>query len=407
MADATDLKSVADEAYGFKSRSGYQRFRLLPRRGGPLENVTREVFLMKRLFLLILLVSGALDLAALRTGDKAVELPRLKFINGVQTPVALPLKQNVLRVITFVLTRARGAEGTVGMLTALDRMYRGRVRQIVVTPDPESDALSLRGALRNSGVAFGLDSSRRITLQYMGGSLLYPKSFVIDPEGVIIWSGETVDLGEMLQDYFAGTFDRKAAEKTAPMLEELQTLLRESSEPRMRALVNKIFELSPAHPGALRIRLFSLENSGRIPQAWELLEERLKAAPGTGRLYFTAIDFISRYAYFRPRLGGVLKNFAARIRDPQLRCAMAWELLQRFQYDLTALEYACRLLGETPPADAGLGRLWYAAKARTAYLTGDLSGAVRFQKSASRSGQGKDPMLEYFEGAAKLGTKRP
>jgi tetratricopeptide (TPR) repeat protein len=241
----------------------------------------------------------------------------------------------------------------------------------------------------------------------MGGSLLYPKSFVIDPEGVIIWSGETVDLGEMLQDYFAGTFDRKAAEKTAPMLEELQTLLRESSEPRMRALVNKIFELSPAHPGALRIRLFSLENSGRIPQAWELLEERLKAAPGTGRLYFTAIDFISRYAYFRPRLGGVLKNFAARIRDPQLRCAMAWELLQRFQYDLTALEYACRLLGETPPADAGLGRLWYAAKARTAYLTGDLSGAVRFQKSASRSGQGKDPMLEYFEGAAKLGTKRP
>ena len=98
MADATDLKSVADKAYGFKSRSGYQRFRLLPRRGGPLENVTREVFLMKRLFLLIRLVSGALDLAALRTGDKAVELPRLKFINGVQTPVALPLKQDVLRV---------------------------------------------------------------------------------------------------------------------------------------------------------------------------------------------------------------------------------------------------------------------------------------------------------------------
>ena len=362
---------------------------------------------MKRLFLLSLLVIGALDLAALRPGDKAAELPRLKFINGVQTPVALPLKQDVLRVVTFVLTRARGAEGTVGMLAALDRTYKGRVRQIVVTPDPESDALSLRGVLRSTGVAFGLDNSRRITLQYMGGSLLYPKSFVIDPGGVIIWSGETVDLGEMLQEYFAGTFDRKVAEKVSPMLEELQALLREGSEPRIRALANKIFELSPAHPGALRIRLFSLENSDRIPQAWELLEERLKAAPRTGRLYFTAIDFISRYAYFRPRLGGVLKTFSAQIPDPQLRCAMAWELLRRFQYDLTALDSACRLLGDTPPADAELRLLWYAAKARTAYLTGDLDGAVRFQKSASRPGQGKDPMLEYLEGAAKLGRKHP
>ena len=406
MADATDLKSVADKAYGFKSRSGYHRFCPFPR-GRGCGNVTCEVLLMKRLFLLFLLVLGALDLAALKPGDKAVELPRLKFINGVQTPLALPLKQDVLRVVTFVLTRARGAEGTVGMLTALQRMYGSRLRQTVVTPDPESDALSLRGALRNSGVAFGLDSSRRITLQYMAGSLLYPKSFVIDPDGVIIWSGETVDLGEMLQEYFSGKFDRKVAEKIAPMLEELQTLLRETSEPKMRALVNKIFELSPAHPGALRIRLFSLENSSRIPQAWELLEERLKAAPRTGRLYFTAIDFISRYAYFRPRLGGVLKTFAAQVSDPQLRCAMAWELLHRFQYDLTALESACRLLGETPPADAGLRSLWYAAKARTAYLTGDLDGAVKFQKSASRPGQGKDPMLEYFQGAAKLGRKRP
>ncbi|MBQ7695809.1 MAG: hypothetical protein IJT50_11885 [Lentisphaeria bacterium] len=362
---------------------------------------------MKRLFLLLLLVLGALDLAALRTGDKAVELPRLKFINGVQTPLALPLKQNVLRVVTFVLTRARGAEGTVGMLAAIDRGYRGKVRQIVVTPDPESDALSLKDVLRNSGVAFALDSSRRITMQYMAGSLLYPKSFVIDPDGVIIWCGETVDLGEMLQEYFAGTFDRKAEEKIAPMLEELQTLLRETSEPKMRALSNKIFALSPAHPGALRIRLFALENSSRIPQAWELLEERLKAAPRTGRLYFTAIDFISRYAYFRPRLAGVLKNFSAQVKDPGARCAMAWELLRRFQYDLTALESACRLLGDTPPPGGELRLLWYAAKARTAYLTGDLDGAVKFQKSASRPGQGKDPMLEYFEGAAKLGAKRP
>ena len=88
-----------------------------------------------------------------------------------------------------------------------------------------------------------------------------------------------------------------------------------------------------------------------------------------------------------------------------MRCTMAWELLQRFQYDLPALEYACRFLGETAPADPALRRLWCAGKARTAYLTGDLESAVRWQKQALPPGAKSDPMLEYFSGVARLRAK--
>jgi len=360
---------------------------------------------MKKLLVLFAAAVFALPLWALKSGDKAAELPRLKFINSVQKSVALPVRGEVLRVVTFVLTRARGAQGTVEMLAALNRLYKGKLEQTVITPDPESDARSLLGLLRNSGVAFALDNNRRITMQYMAGSLLYPKSFVIDPEGKIIWSGETVDLGEMLQEYFAGRFDREAAEKTAPLLEELQTLLRENNEAKMRLLCDRIFALSPAHPGALRMRLFALENSGRIPQAWELLQQRLRAVPKQGRLYFTAVDFIGRYGYFRPQLPDLLKKFDESVKESDVRCTMAWELLQRFQYDLPALEYACRFLGETAPADPALRRLWCAGKARTAYLTGDLESAVRWQKQALPPGAKSDPMLEYFSGVARLRAK--
>lgn len=359
---------------------------------------------MKKIFLLILTFCFVLPLAALRCGEKAVDLRGVKYLSSAGFPLSAPAPEKTLRVVTFIHTRARGAAGTVAMLKVLDRLHGSKVRQILVTPDPDSDAFSLVPHVRGSRIAFGTDSGRRLTMQYMGGSLLFPKSFVIDHKGVIIWCGESVDLGEMIQSYFAGTYDRAGAEKICPMLLELQTVLRESSERKMRQLTDKIFAISPAHPGALRMRLFALENSNRIPQAWQLLQGRIKAAPRAARLYFTAIDFISRYPYFKNSLGTVLLQFDRNVKNEESRCMMAWELLKRFRYEIRALEYAHILLGKTAPRKAELRRLWLAARAQVAYLAGDLPKAIHYQKqlSALPGRSGKDPVLEYFKGAEQL-----
>lgn len=354
---------------------------------------------MKRLFVFVMALCAALPLWALRCGDNAVELPNLKYLNGPRRQVAVPLNVNILRCVTFVHTYGRGAQETITMLKGWGRIYGSKVIQTVVTPDPESDANALLPLFKGSAVSFAVDSRRRITMQYMAGSLLYPKTFVIDPKGKVIWCGETVDLGEMLQEYFSGKFDAAAAEKISPMLDELQTLLRESSERKMKSLTDRIFAISPAHPGALRMRLFALENSNRIPQAWELISERIKAAPQSGRLYFTAVDFMSRYTYFKKDLAKLLAGFDQNVKESDSRCVMAWELLKRFQYDLDALKYAHLLLGKKAPVKAELRRVWCAARAQIAYLTGDISGAVRYQKQV---GGQKDPMLDYYTGVEKI-----
>ena len=362
---------------------------------------------MKRLFLFALALSAALPLWALRCGDNAVELPNLKYLSGVRRPVALPLKADCLRSVTFVHTYGRGAQETITMLRGWGMVYGKKLQQTVITPDPESDALSLLPLFRQSDISFAVDSRRRITMQYMAGSLLYPKSFVIDPKGNIIWCGETVDMGEMLQEYFAGKFDAAAAEKISPMLDELQTLLRESNERKMKALTDRIFAVSPAHPGALRMRLFALENSNRVSQAWSLISERINAAPQCARLYFTAVDFMSRYPYFKSELAKLLAGFEKSVKDADSRCVMAWELLKRFHYDLTALDYANLLPGKTPPAKAELRRVWFAARARIAYLLGDIPGAVKYQKQALPQGAKSDPMLDYFSGVEKIRKNLP
>ena len=360
---------------------------------------------MKKISLFLFVFLAAFQLAALRCGDKAAELPRLKYISGRPVKVAAARNADDLRIVTFILTRAGNTGSSVAMLSALDQMYRGKIFQTIITPDPESDAMTIVPMLKNTNVSLAVDSGRRITMQYMAGSLLYPKSFVIDRSGNIIWAGESIDLSEMLQEFFAGTFDGEKEKKLAPMLEEMQSVLREGNERKMKKLCDRIFEISPAHPGALRMRLFSLENSGRMPAAWDLLEQRITAVPAKGRLYFTAVDFISRYRYFNPKLGQILKNFDRHVKDQTLRTSLAWELLNRFQFDITALVFADRLLGSEAPAESEFRRMWYASRARVACLTGDIEGAIRFQKQCAIPGR-RDPMLEYFEGAARLRSKR-
>ena len=61
-----------------------------------------------------------------------------------------------------------------------------------------------------------------------------------------------------------------------------------------------------------------------------------------------------------------------------------------------------------PPALPRLRSAWFAARARVAYLAGDLPKAIAFQKQvAPANARGKDPVLEYFTGAEKLKKRLP
>ena len=57
--------------------------------------------MMKKLCLLTLLFLAALPLAALRCGDKAAELPRLKYLHGVPRKAAGAAAEGTLRILTL------------------------------------------------------------------------------------------------------------------------------------------------------------------------------------------------------------------------------------------------------------------------------------------------------------------
>ena len=281
---------------------------------------------MKKLILLVLvLVCSSSRLFALRPGDRAQELVGVKMLRGENidlTPAAKNRNPPPLRAVVFLLCRAVNSETTVAMLDDLQRAYRDLLHIEVITPDALPDAEALLRSRGNVGIAFGLDADRKITREYMAGSLLYPMAFLIDRRGVILWCGEAVDMAEKIPPALSDKLSVSDEAEIAELVSELQQLLRDNSETKMKRIADRIFSIEPGNAAAMRLRLFTLENTGRIAQAGTLINEQLKAAPGLARLYFTAVDFGARHGCSDAELERIVSAFERRISDAETRVRM-------------------------------------------------------------------------------------
>ena len=343
---------------------------------------------MKKVLSCLLLVTVfASPLFALRPGDRALKLDKVRAIRG-KAPDLSPLDAKTakpeLRAVVFLLCRAVNSVSTAAMLDDLVRKYQGRIEISIVTPDPTADAEAFKLATSALRVPLAVDVERKLTKEYMAGSLLYPMAFLVDRDGVIVWCGEAVDLAEKIQPALEGRLSIKTEAKIAELVAELQQLLRDQSDTRMRRIVDRIFALEPGNAAAMRIRLFTLENSGRIDEARKLIDEQLKAAPKLVRLYFTAVDFAARYESSDAELERIVSAFERNVEDPAVKVRMAWMLLERFPYHPSALRSATRTLRnklpEAPVARANAA----AARALLEYRLGNVDEALKYQREAVR-----------------------
>ena len=350
---------------------------------------------------ILLCLAAAPELTALQPGDKALILAKTDWVNGSPfrvDPAAGNAEIPELRAVVFVLCRAVIADENVAELAALQRSSKGKLRCALVTPDPADDAKALLARHPGLSLPVGVDRERKITAQYMEGSLLYPQAFLIGRDGTILWRGEAVDLAEAADRALSGKLDIRTEAELSRLLTELQNRMREPQERRQRRILEEIFRLSPDQPAAIRMRLFVLENTGRGEEAWNFLEERLKAAPDSARIYFTALELAARTGADDARIDRIVGEFGRRVTAPRLRIMMAWSLLMRFPENPVALRAAAGLL----PA-AGDDFNFHAARAAFRSRIGDLKGALEDQRSAAASARAAGDFAA--ESAALRGVK--
>ena len=324
--------------------------------------------------------AALLPCSALQPGEKALPLAKLEWVNGAPFRVD-PLggeEPPELRAVVFVLCRAAIADENVANLASLQRALGGRFRGAIVTPDPVDDARALLVRHPSLALPVGVDRERKLTAQYMAGSLLYPQAFLIRRDGTILWRGEVIDLAEAVTGALAGKLDIRTEAEVSRRIDELQSRMRDREERQQQRILHEIFRLVPDHPAAIRMRLFVLENTGRYAEAWRFLEERIKAVPGSARLYFTALELAARSGADDARLEWLLAGFRRNIADPKMQLMMAWSLLVRFPENPIALRSAAALLPAT-----GDDFNFLVARATFKARIGDLKGALEDQNRAA------------------------
>lgn len=343
-------------------------------------------------FVVLLLLTVFLPVFALRPGDRIgkPDFP-LKWIDCTPFKIGELTKEEkavmpALRILVFMFTRSDSSNQIIRMLEQLRLQHRGKVMIAVITPDTELDARVFHKANPDVRVRLAVDADRKLTPLFMAGSMLYPMGFICDADGKVLWNGEAVDLAEATDNIFRNKSNIQRNRQVALLLDDMQQRMRTGEIRPLRQAADKIFKLDPANPSALRMMSFVLESSGDISGAWELLRSRIKAAPGTLRLYYTAIDMMRRHPQLRQQFPEIVSGFYEHASTGGELVTFGEALLLNFAGDVTVLEIVLKQFArksnfdsELQPADRAR---YYMMVARLRYLMGDLEGALKWQQKS-------------------------
>ena len=364
-----------------------------------------------------MLLLPVLPAQALRTGDASCDL-KLTYLSGKEFPLggALPekegsVKPGKLRMLALVRAESRASREVLPLLD--DWKCRFPELEIVaVCPDPEDLTKAFFAGYSSKRFAAALDPDRESIRRYMAGAVIYPRIFLIGSDGMILWDGEAADASEVLTAYYAGKFDREKAKKTAPLLEDLQSRMRNGEERRAGFLAQQILEIDPGNAAALRMQLYLLENAGKLEDAWNLLENQRKSAPQEAKVYLLELNFASNHSSYQARAGEIALQYLYAVTDqPDADGEIAWMLLTRFPFDANALELSGKILGRAMQHSGAAGKtdLLTAGALYSARL-GRFETAVKLQeKVVSQLREqfphrlsGAEAMLQYYRKSLEM-----
>lgn len=336
----------------------------------------------KKIFGIALLIVSV-NLYGLRIGDKAREINgKWKNTQHFQVCYNTIDKRNekLLKILIFCYPNDDNFKSQLPILDTLGSYENVKVALIA---DNEQDVtLFLEN---NPNLAFPISSDRRSSALYMAGSLIYPKAFIINYENKIIWDGELIDVAEVVNNINNGKFNLNDEIKISKKLDQLQSAMRSGDEFKSASLVNEILKIDPINSGALRMRLFMLEEQGRFNEGYTLLQRQKKIAPESGKIYLLMLDLISRYPSLSENLSTLAHEFAETQKTESYdKLTFAWVLLNNFNYNFEAVEGAKKLLDSinAEKENTTVQSYYYTVLAGYFYRIGDVKKAVANQQKS-------------------------
>jgi len=203
---------------------------------------------------------------ALTTGDKAPPLSISKWLNGTAVSPDKPDGKTVY-VIEFWATWCGPCKKTIPHLNELNEKYKDKnVVVIGITNEAEKVVTPFVSEMKMN-YRVGIDDKDKTSSVYMKGIDGIPHSFIVNRDGIVIWSGHPLSgLDDVLPKVLAGTYNIESVKKREQLQANLQKALDEQNMEKSIAACDEMMKDDPANQKAMLVKLKLLTLKGD-PQA--------------------------------------------------------------------------------------------------------------------------------------------
>ncbi len=374
---------------------------------------------MRKAALLVCVLSAFFmgGVSALEIGGEAPSLEVRDWIFGGKVDFAVPkeLQKSSQKLTVLVcwgtwLTEARDV---TPLLEQLQKDYRAKdLRVILVSAEPKATVEQFFTDKKQFNCFVGVDDQEKTTRAYMGMSRLFPKAFLINQAGQVIWGGEAFDLKNMIELYYAKTFSVDDWKKLGKLYEDLEVLLRSRFDESIVKTTDQILAMNPEDGFAIRARLFYYNTANRNDQAIAFLEARQEKSPHNAGIYLAAFNILSgQFPQDEVKTLKFANEYLANFgKEPVALQQLALILLRDFGYMNGTLEVAARIIPVLQAANGLTGPEKGAALSTVAlyhYKTGQLAAAVARQDEAvkllpANQADAARKLLEFYKSAQRL-----
>ncbi len=306
----------------------------------------------------ILSMLYVVNVPGLNIGDRAPALAGTLWLKG-----SAPVFEKRFTVVEVWATWCGACRSEIAHLTRLQQFYGDSVQIVGISDEPSSDIARYVGRMGDEiGYSIG-KVSKELRGLYMKGVDGIPRAFLVNPEGLLIWSGHPMDLDEILYKALAGTLDVDKLKRVAGLEQNLKETLKTGNLEVIRQSADALLKENPVHERALDVRKVVAKRQ-KDPAALRKMVDRIDPAD----------------------LGGEKAN------------RLAWKLVTEKNLPFRYLGAAQKLSAHAVKMEPENGA-FAVTYARIQYCMGHIREAVRWQKKAIELGPFDpelDQTLQYY-----------
>ena len=351
----------------------------------------------------------------LKTGSKAPELQISEWVkNG---PVKLADgKGEKTYIIEFWATWCPPCRRSIPHLSALQKKYKEKGLVVVgISREDLGTVKKFVATQEDMDYNVGVDTDGAAYKKYMEGVQGIPHAFVVDKQGIVVWSGHPMEVDNMLDGILDGTFDIDAGKKAADLQEQLQSDIQGNDMDAALKTAREILMITPDDERAMQVVQYIYQQKGEIQTAIAFIDQLITTHPAKSKPYTAKLELLKAVGDAEG-IKTTAAQYIEQFNDNASKLnSIAWILLNDIPFSMRplaeALGAAEKAVKLAPESDKVLHAAYMDTLARCYYAVGRLDKAVQSQSEAvalvkgTDEEQGLTATLKFYKEVSELGKK--